>query len=221
MAEQNCAAWRAPPSRAVLSAAGWTVGGAARGARRTFGREPESSDRENIAPDSLDRPAAGCLVAGPDADAPPVPQQAAAVELQRSGSGDGRQRAASLCRWTTATFQKATTDPRSESKSQPRDEEDLQEYGHERQSLCWTTAGFLRRIAGQGNEAGYGSPHARTQDRGHYVDTLEERRTFRRRTSEIASSLSVYRNRAGPGLLTPWLANRFLRRSGSRESINQ
>src|SRR5215469_17052277 len=87
----------------------------------------------------------------------------------------------------------------SESKSQPRDEEDLQEYSHQRQSLCGTTAGFLRRIAGQGHEAGYGSPHAGTQDRGHYVDTLEKRRTFRHRTSEIASSLSVYRNQASPG----------------------
>jgi hypothetical protein len=47
-------------------------------------------------------------------------------------------------------------------RSQPRDEEDLQKYGHERQSLCGTTAGLLRRIAGQGDEAGYGSPHART-----------------------------------------------------------
>src|SRR5438445_13461855 len=106
MAEQDCATRRAPPSRAVLSADGWTVGGAARGARRTFGREPETSGRENIAPDSLDRPAAGCLVAGPDADAPPVPQQAAVVDLQRSGSGDARQRATPLCGWTTATFQK-------------------------------------------------------------------------------------------------------------------
>jgi hypothetical protein len=130
--------------------------------------------------------------------APPVPQQAAAVDLQRSGSGDARQRAASLCGWTTATFQKAATDPRSESKSQPRDEEDLQKYGHERQLLCGTTAGLLRRIAGQGDEAGYGSPHSGTQDRGHHVDTLEKRRTFRRRTSEIVSSLSVDRNQASP-----------------------
>jgi hypothetical protein len=30
-----------------------------------------------------------------------------------------------------------------------------------------------------------------TQDRGHYVDTLEVERTFRRRTSESASSLRV------------------------------
>ena len=75
MAEQDYATRCAPPSRAVLSADGWTVGCAAHRARRTFSREPETSGRENIAPDSLDRPAAGYTVAGPDADAPPVPQQ--------------------------------------------------------------------------------------------------------------------------------------------------
>src|SRR5258706_10867323 len=196
MAEQNCATRCASPSRAVLAADGWTVSCAAHGARRTFSREPETSSRENIAPDSLDWPAAGCPVAGPDADAPPVPQQAAAVDLQWSGGGDARQCAASLCRRTTATFQKATTDPWSESESQPRDEGDFQECSPERQSLCGTAAGLLRRIAGQRDEAGYGSPDAGTQDPGHHVSTLEKRREFRRRTSQIASSLSVYGTQA-------------------------
>src|SRR3979490_652613 len=214
MAEQNCATRCASPSRAVLSADGWTVSCAAHGARRTFSREPETSSRENIAPDSLDWPAAGCPVAGPDADAPPVPQQAAAVDLQWSGGGDARQCAASLCGRTTATFQKATTDPWSESESQPRDEADLQKYGPERQSLCGTAAGLLRRIAGQGDEAGYGSPHAGTQDRGDYVNTLEKRRTFRRRTSEIASSLSVYRNQAGPRFTYPMASQAVLATRG-------
>jgi hypothetical protein len=38
---------------------------------------------------------------------------------------------------------------------------------------------------------------------------------------KIASSLSVCRNQTNPGLLTRWLAHRFMRRSGSRVSINQ
>ena len=76
--------------------------------------------------------------------------------------------------------QKATTDPRSEPESQPRDEGDLQKYGGERQLLRRTTTGLLPRIIGQGNEAGYGTPDARTEDRGHHADTLEEGRTFRR-----------------------------------------
>ena len=54
------------------------------------------------------------------------------VFLRGRNDFNARQRAASLCGRTTAAFQKATTDPRSESKSQPRDEEVLQEYGYER-----------------------------------------------------------------------------------------
>src|SRR6201982_883526 len=193
MAEQDCARRRAPPGRAVVSATGWTVGLAHRGARRAVGRKPETSGRENTAPGSRDRPASGRTVAGPNADATPVPQQAAAVDLQWPGGRDARQRAASLCRRTTATFQKATTDPWSESESQPRDEGDFQKCSPERWSLCGTAAGLLRKVAGQGYEAGYGSPNAGTKDRGHHVSALEKRREFRRRTSEIASSLSVYR----------------------------
>src|ERR1700747_1765420 len=88
-------------------------------------------------------PASGCTVAGPDADAAPVPQQATVVDLQWFGGGNVGQRTASLCRRTTAAFQKATTDPWSESESQPRDEGHLQKHGPERQLLRRTTAGLL------------------------------------------------------------------------------
>src|ERR1700758_1284436 len=196
MAEQDGARRRAPPSRAVVSATGWTAGFAAHGARRAFGRKPETSGRENTAPGSRDRPASGRTVAGPNADATPVPQQAAAVDLQWPGGRDARQRAASLCRRTTATFQKATTDPWSESESQPRDEGNFQKCSPELQSLCRAAAGLLRAIVGQRHEAGYGSPNAGTQDRRHHVSSLEKRREFRHRTSESASSLSVYRTQA-------------------------
>ena len=85
----------------------------------------------------------------------------------------------------------------------PKSEGDLQKYGPERQSLCGTAAGLLRRIAGQRDEAGYGSPDAGTQDRGHHVSTLEKRREFRRRTSQIASSLSVYGTQAIDKVVLP------------------
>jgi hypothetical protein len=45
-------------------------------------------------PSSLGRPASGCTVAGPDADAASVPQQAAVVDLQWPGGGNARQRVA-------------------------------------------------------------------------------------------------------------------------------
>ena len=74
MVEQDCAGRRAPPRGAVLSAAGWTTCFAEHRAWRTVGRKSEASGRENIAPGSLNRPASGCTVAGPDANATPVPQ---------------------------------------------------------------------------------------------------------------------------------------------------
>ena len=74
MVEQDRAGRRAPPRGAVLSAAGWTTCFAEHRAWRTVGRKPEASGRENIAPGSLNRPASGCTVAGPDANATPVPQ---------------------------------------------------------------------------------------------------------------------------------------------------
>ena len=53
--------------------------------------------------------------------------------------------------WTdNCNVPKATTDPWPESKSQPRDEEDLQEYGHERQSLRGTTAGLYAGLLAKG-----------------------------------------------------------------------
>ena len=60
--------------------------------------------------------------------------------------------------------------------------------------MCWTVSRLLRQFAGQGNEAGDGSSHTRTQDRSYYVDTLEVGRTFRRRISESTSSLSLEKN---------------------------
>ena len=50
---------------------------------------------------------------------------------------------------------------------------------------------FYRGFAGQRDEAGDGASDLSPKDRGHCFDTLEEGGTFRRRTTEAASSLSV------------------------------
>src|SRR6266853_6403726 len=92
---------------------------------------------------------------------------------------------------TTATLQETPADSWSESKSQPRDERDLQECGHPGQLWQRTVPRFLCGFAGQRHEAGDGASDTGAQDRGHYVDTLEEGGTFRRRTTEDASSLSI------------------------------
>ena len=44
----------------------------------------------------------------------------------------------------------------------------------------------------QRDEANDGAPHPGAQDRGHHFDRLEERSSFRRRTSKTTSSLSVW-----------------------------
>ncbi len=111
---------------------------------------PETCGRENIAPDSLHRPASSRPVAGPHTDATPVPEQAATLDLLRIGSGDTRQRGISLCGRTTATFQKAAASSWSESKSQPPDEGDLQKYGNARQLLCGTIQEFYAGLLAKG-----------------------------------------------------------------------
>jgi hypothetical protein len=132
-----------PPRRTVLSAAGWIAGLAAHRARRTVSREPPTSGSESSATDSFHRPASGRAAGRPYADTAPVPEQAAAVDLQRPGSRDTRQRAISLRGRTTATLEEATAGSRTQSQSQPRDEGDLQECGPERHSSCRTIPGFL------------------------------------------------------------------------------
>src|SRR5579863_1609308 len=111
MAEQDYATRCAPPGRADVPADGWTVSGAAHRARRTFSRESKTCGGKDTALDSVDRSTASHTVAGPDADTPQVPQQTAAVDLQGPSGRNARQRAASLCRWPIAAFQKATTNP--------------------------------------------------------------------------------------------------------------
>src|SRR5262245_26128201 len=72
---------------------------------------------------------------------------------------------------------------------------------------CWT-------------KAGDGASHLSTQDRGHCFDTLEKGGTFRRRTTEAASSLSVTQNSGDPRFSCLGGGPSVLRRSGSRESIH-
>jgi transposase len=63
-------------------------------------------------------------------------------------------------------------------------------------SQLWggSIARVLCGIAGQGNEARDGAPDVSAKDRGHCFDTLEEGGTFRGRTTEATSSLSVAQN---------------------------
>ncbi len=109
-------------------------------------------------------------------------------------SAHPRQCAISLPTRTTATHQKTATDSWSQSESQSRDERDLQGSRDPSQLWCGAVARLLCGFAGQRDETRDGASDIGTQDCGHCFDTLEEGGTFRRRTTEAASRLSVAQN---------------------------
>ena len=68
-------------------------------------------------------------------------------------------------------------------------------------SVKEATSGF----AGERHEARDGASDVSAKDRGHCFDTLEQGGTFRRRTTEAASSLSVAQNSDGlPDCMPRW-----------------
>ena len=76
---------------------------------------------------------------------------------------------------------------------------------------------LLPRLAHERHEASNGSPHLGAKDCGHHSHRLEERSTFRRGTTETASSLSVSDQESVPSLGDHpwrWQSGFFLRRSG-------
>src|SRR5439155_21465961 len=79
-------------------------------------------------------------------------------------------------------------------------------------SQLWggAAARLLCGIASQGNEDRDGASDLSSKDRGHCFDTLEEGGTFRRRTTEATSSLSVAQNSGDlPGFHASVVAHRF------------
>src|SRR5215469_651587 len=107
------------------------------------------------------------------------------------GTPDLHQRGIPLRRWPTETIEKDPGHPRVEPQPQSRFEKYLQGCGHTSGCHRWTLAEFLRSLRRSRNEAAFGTTHLGAQDRRHHFDRLEEGGTFRRRTSETTSSLSV------------------------------
>ena len=66
-----------------------------------------------------------------------------------------------------------------------------------------------------------GSSDLGPQNRSHQFESLEERSAFRREISKTAGSLSVCGSPGPQRVSCPMLASRFLRRSGSEESIHE
>ena len=108
MVEQDHGSRRAPAGGTLLPTTRRVAVFAPTSPERAVGRGSETQRNEVATPDSWDWSAPGGSLGCVDADAPPIPHQAATVELQRASVGDPRQRAILHCRRTDTTFQETT-----------------------------------------------------------------------------------------------------------------
>jgi len=113
---------------------------AANPAPGVVGGESEASSHETVTADSLHRSDSDRSLDRTDANAEPLPQQAANSGPVVDGHCDPRQWAISLRARTTATYEKAAADSRSQSESQSRDERYLQGSSYASQLRCGAVA---------------------------------------------------------------------------------
>ncbi len=125
------------------------------------------------------------------ADASPVPHEAAAMGLRRTGNRDAQQCRSSVCRWAVAAIEATSLVARAQSQSQSRAEKHFQGCSHHRRHQTRAAPAVLRCVSGERNTAGDGATDTGAQDRGHHFNRLEERSLLRRRASETTNSLSV------------------------------
>src|SRR5919106_4149453 len=107
MVEQDHGTRRSPPSRVVLSAAGWAAEVTPGSTGRFVGGEPQAWRDEPAPGDSLYRCDSGRSADRADPDSAPVSHQKATVGVQRLGSGDAQQWGIPLRARTTAQIQEA------------------------------------------------------------------------------------------------------------------
>jgi Transposase len=143
MVEQDHGNWRPPSRRTLLPATRCFAALAPGGTAGSVDREPETPVVETAPPDPGDRSDTGGSADRTDPDPSPIPHQATAVELQRSGDRDARQCGIPLRGRSATTFQETAAASWAQSKSQPRPQSDLQGCGHERQRGYGTVPRFL------------------------------------------------------------------------------
>ena len=108
-----------PASRATLSATGHAAALAPASAARTAGGESQAYHHRQATADSVPGTDSLRLGGGPDPDPASFPHQAPAVDLQRTGVGNPRQRGIPLRPRPTAAPQKTGIHSRLEQGSQP------------------------------------------------------------------------------------------------------
>src|SRR5438309_3050017 len=97
---------------------------------RTAGGESQAYDHCQTAADSLLGTDSLCFGGGTDPDPASFPHQTTALDLQRTGAGNPRQRGIPLRPRPTAAPQKAGVHSRPQQRSQPRFERSVQSCRH-------------------------------------------------------------------------------------------
>src|SRR5207245_10433214 len=95
------------PSRATITATGHAAALAPASPARVAGGETQAYDHHQTAADSLSGADSLRFGGGADPDPTSVSHQAPALDLQRTGVGNPRQRGIPLCQRPTAAHQKA------------------------------------------------------------------------------------------------------------------
>src|ERR1700676_1630083 len=158
---------------------------------RSVGGRPKTQRDEIAAADSFDWTDSGRSVDCSDADAASFSHQAATVGLLWFGIENFHERGIPNRGGPAETLQEIPGHSRAQRQPQSRSEKYLQGCRDPGRCRPWTVPRVPRWFSSPRDEAKDGTPHPGAQDRGHHVDRLEERSSFRRRTFETTSSLSV------------------------------
>jgi hypothetical protein len=109
---QNSGSGNSPPSRATASAIGLAAAAAPASAKRTLGGKRQACHYRQVTTDPLVGPDSLRLGGSPHSDTASFSQQATALDLQRTGIGNPRQRGIPLRARPDAAAQKAGDDSR-------------------------------------------------------------------------------------------------------------
>src|SRR5262250_3384808 len=119
MVGENARGRNTPPRRATLSATGPAAALAPTSAARAAGGESQTCHHCQATKDSVAGTDSFRLSGGADSDPASFSQQAPTVDLQRTGTGNPRQRGISLRSWASAAAQETSDDSRLEQELQP------------------------------------------------------------------------------------------------------
>src|ERR1700688_4691599 len=125
MAREDRGTGSAPAGRVLLPTTRCAADGTSASAAGSVSGGQETQGLETALPDSFDRPDPGSRTAWHSADPAPFPHQAAALDVQRIGHRDTKQRRSPECRRTARTSEETELHSRTEPQLQSRSEESV------------------------------------------------------------------------------------------------